>query len=1089
MWKLGRKSFLHISAVAGVSLWVWACSGGGGSDLPPGGGSAGDNSGTGAKPGGTGGVHFRFDAGTGSTGAGGGGTVVPCESDPTKNCIYVVPDAGPYCGDGKVDTSLGEVCDDGNLMPGDGCSGVCAVEPNWDCPPTGGACTSNIKCGDGVRSPGEACDDGNTKAGDGCAANCLTTESGFYCPTPGEACKKLSDCGDGRMTTGENCDDGNKASGDGCDSGCRVETGYRCLVPKAACTKIPVCGDLIITPSAGENCEDGNTVSGDGCNAFCRKEADYYTCATVGQLCTSNIVCGDGKVQGTERCDDGNKTSGDGCSNVCGPESGWLCRQAGKPCIPNCGDGRVLGFETCDTIPNGANDGCSSTCQVEPGYTCTKPASGGSACTSSTCGNGVKEGVEQCDLGSSNGLYLGDGKGCSLTCTNEPLCRVAEADANGNYNRACTVICGDGVKTGTEDCDDGNARSGDGCSASCKTEGGFTCNDTTISPTKPCPSGSGSGSCLILPAIYRDFTATQYCSHSPEGVVEQPTPCATQFTNPHPDFFYWTNGINTGWGQGKTMLSQGLVQNYLNSSGKPAFLSGVDKMFLARGGNNWHITKDAASFAQWYTDTSRQTISSLAFAVAGNTATFSSDDPATPMKGDWGDGMEGHFPLDVTPVTEPRICQLWDDGWGYAGKLTTLGYNCNGKGPHDYNFTSEVRYVFQFKGGELLSFSGDDDVWVFINGRLAIDLGGMHQPRTGSVTLAAGNAPSAVQTQMGADDKTVYFVTAPYTPSSVTLGLTVGQSYEIVVYHADRHPIDSNYMLTLTGFNVTRSQCSPTCGDGVKTYNEQCDDGVNNGAYGTCSPGCVLAPFCGDGVKNGPEECDDGKNQDIAYGSARCAPGCKLPPGCGDGHLDPTEECDLGKAGNTGAYGGCAANCSIGPRCGDAITNGTEQCDDGVNMGGYGVCDAGCKNGPRCGDTLVQSAYGEQCDDGNTVDNDACSNTCGVRGRCGDGIVQSPVETCDDGTNDGSYGRCATDCTVGPRCGDGVVQKNKGEVCDSGAQNSDSINNYGGCTTRCKLGPHCGDGVISGKEQCDDGNTVSGDRCSSTCMKEISIPL
>ena len=54
---------------------------------------------------------------------------------------------------------------------------------------------------------------------------------------------------------------------------------------------------------------------------------------------------------------------------------------------------------------------------------------------------------------------------------------------------------------------------------------------------------------------------------------------------------------------------------------------------------------------------------------------------------------------------------------------------------------------------------------------------------------------------------------------------------------------------------------------------------------------------------------------------------------------------------------------------------GVETCDDGVNDGGYGGCAKDCKaKGPYCGDKLVNGP--EQCDDGNMVDNDACSNTC-----------------------------------------------------------------------------------------------------------------
>lgn len=80
------------------------------------------------------------------------------------------------------------------------------------------------------------------------------------------------------------------------------------------------------------------------------------------------------------------------------------------------------------------------------------------------CGNGVLAPSETCDDGNTT-----PGDGCSATCTIESGYTCPGAPS------ACATICGDGLIRGSEICDDGDTSSGDGCSGTCTSEAGWSC--------------------------------------------------------------------------------------------------------------------------------------------------------------------------------------------------------------------------------------------------------------------------------------------------------------------------------------------------------------------------------------------------------------------------------------------------------------------------------------------------------------------------------------------------------------------------------------------------------------------------------------
>lgn len=1155
-----KHSPLRLFAVIGLLAVSLRC---GSSSKPPGGG--GELGMT--PPSGTDGPMINLPGSGGSASSSGGGSGIHLGNAGVSGMCAIMscpPDGVPVatCGNALIET--GEVCDDGNSRPGDGCSGLCREEANFACPTVGMACVSTVACGDGTVEGSEACDDRNMLAADGCDGSCQV-ENGFGCPTPGQPCTPVTQvvCGDGTPNAGETCDDGGTVPNDGCTSDCQLQPGYTCPQPGEQCVLDEYCGNGNLSDT--EACDDGNPTPGDGCTGLCNREP-FFDCPTPGMLCETTIVCGDSKVIGDEACDDSNSASpgcaadcksiepgyscpttaglggvctpvlvarcgdssldfgeycddgnsnpsdgctgvcevtpgytcaqpgqacsaiewcgdsklslargeqcddgskcdngskcstdaaclnigtgkclprgGDGCAATCVSEADFTCPQPGSPCVSTvvCGDGKVTGGETCDDKNLNSGDGCNS-CQVEAGWTCLP----GSVCLPTKCGDGIKVGFEQCDDG--NGA---PSDGCSSTCKLE---LPGPTEANGwkcpTVGQPCVrTNCGDAISEGSEQCDDGNNYSGDSCGPFCRREP--VCPAAGGACTTPCGDG------LLLPV---DILAGQECDdgnklsgdgcsstckeeagYTCSGVAIAPSPLIYPVTYRDFKAFGQSGGHQDFENQCCYSSSTGSVKPLLHTDGKP----------LWNGDDDW-ITS-ATSFNAWYHDTSFSK-------VIHDTLTFTQVIPG------------------VYQFEDPTFYPVDGKGWG--------NYQPYMSGLHNFHFTTELRYWFQYTGNEKLDFYGDDDMWVFINKKLAIDLTGVHPASDGSIILHANNGTGSL----------CDFTSPCPTRRTASFGLTIGQVYEVAIFQAERHTDGSGFKLTLSNFNIPRSTCTTTCGDGTVVGAEACDLGTakNTGAYGTCNANCTLPASCGDKIvqTSSGEQCDDGINL-ATYGGAtqKCGPGCKWAAYCGDAKIGSGEQCDLGVNNQAGAaYGGCTTSCTLGPSCGDGVVTNSEECDTGVLNGtSPSKCQVDCKL--KCGNASIDA--GEQCDDGkanNTGGYAKCTATCLLGPRCGDGVKQIS-EQCDDGKNDGSYGACAPLCVLGPRCGDATLQSTAGELCDNGAQNMSSVYGKNICSTACRPAPYCGNKAVDGGfgELCDDGkNDGSAGSCASDC--KAAIPL
>jgi cysteine-rich repeat protein len=293
----------------------------------------------------------------------------------------------------------------------------------------------------------------------------------------------------------------------------------------------------------------------------------------------------------------------------------------------------------------------------------------------------------------------------------------------------------------------------------------------------------------------------------------------------------------------------------------------------------------------------------------------------------------------------------------------------------------------------------------------------------------------------------------------------------------------------------------PTCGDGVVEGFEGCDD-MNRTSMDGCAADCTVETgytctgmpsdcrtICGNGVLEAGETCDD-RNTTASDGCTACAidagyhcrglPSSCAMVACGNGTIGRGESCD--DSGTTGGDG-CSARCAaeIAPRGGSIVIAASLDMSDPL----WTRADSDCSESSAGYTYFYDEHYIENATGVSqtvTITTEWASGIDGYLLVYRDPLVDiAPAMGCIDGNDD-----IERFVPIASRVSSVTIAPGERIVIVATTWNNDT--EAGPYRVVVRTDPVCGDGSRNEGETCEDGNTTSGDGCSSRCGLEIATP-